>query len=187
MNWSAGTCIFLKSILNPNIFDEICKLKVAAPRVHMHLPFSANESLFSSICCLINALIFFKRCSATSRFMINCKSIHHRNFLVVFLSVCSVHAARVLSLVGINRSCLRFAWEGSKSAFQPTFVFEGRRGVTYIYADTIHAIQIQQFRHIHLILNVKFINIFLASGMIEYDKIPEKSLLQLLVTFYSAS
>lgn len=63
----------------------------------------------------------------------------------------------------------------------------GGGGVTYIYADTIHAIQIQQFRHIHLILNVKFINIFLASGMIEYGKIPEKSLLQLLVTFYSAS
>lgn len=59
--------------------------------------------------------------------------------------------------------------------------------MTYIYADTIHAIQIQQFRHIHLILNVKFINIFLASGMIEYGKIPEKSLLQLLVTFYSAN
>lgn len=58
--------------------------------------------------------------------------------------------------------------------------------MTYIYADTIHAIQIQQFRHIHLILNVKLINIFLASGMIEYGKIPEKSLLQLLVTFYSA-
>lgn len=28
---------------------------------------------------------------------------------------------------------------------------------------------------------------FLASGMIDYGKIPEKSLLQLLVTFYSAS
>lgn len=100
---------------------------------------------------LIFVSITFKRCSATSRFIINSKSIHNRNSLKVFLSVCSVHAARVLSLVGINRSCLRFAWEGSKSAFQPTYVFLKGGGdifmltqyIIFIHnsADIIHLLQ----------------------------------------------